>query len=189
MTKLRNTVIVCIAGGSGVGKTYAAAKLHGMFNEHGIPCNLICSSTTRPMRDGELDGVDHKFRTKSDYDQAYYWNNTVVADTYFGGEYYWTTIDDFAADKVNLYVIDEPGIMSLHTKFPDAELIMVRLVCSDDTLAKRNIDVNRLSRDISPILDYHLTARNDNDDYIKITYRRLRSLLDAIAVRRQLRNA
>lgn len=188
MTKLHNTVIVCIAGGSGVGKTYAASKLHDMFNEHGIACNLICSSTTRPMRAGEQDGVDHKFLTKSDYDQARF-DDVMTADTYFGGEYYWTTIDDFAAGKVNLYVIDEPGIMSLHTKYPDAILIMVRLVCSDSTLAERNIDASRLSRDISPILDYHLTTNNDCEDDIKIAYRRLRSILDAECCRRQLRNA
>ena len=49
-------IIVCIVGSSGSGKTFLAQHLE---KTQEIP--VVISYTTRPMREGEVDGVEHWF--------------------------------------------------------------------------------------------------------------------------------
>lgn len=155
--------IICIAGGSGVGKTYAANKLRELFTTNGHACKVICSCTTRPMREGEQQGIEHKFVADlSDY-YADKNNDNVLADTVYGGHTYWASAADLI-DGINLYVIDEAGIESLRTyakRHTSIRLFTVKLIAKPSVIAARGIDNERLARDPELKLSYDLTSRND----------------------------
>ena len=103
----RPVIIVCVVGASGSGKTTASFILQKQFG-----WNVICSYTTRPMREGETDGVDHRFVSSEEVpNQA-----EMCAYTQFGSYEYWTTWQQFSSDRPNVYVIDEKGLIGLKNK-------------------------------------------------------------------------
>lgn len=161
-------LIVCIAGKSGVGKTYLANALCSymrstdLVNQLGCSVNILCSHTTRPQREGERPGIDHWF------DDLYTYNHVdsakMLAYTRYGEHHYWTSIDDLTAD-INIYVIDEPGIECLAKLIAegkiDAALYLVRVSASKEVLAKRGIDEKRQARDPESKFRYHSYVHND----------------------------
>lgn len=164
--------IICIAGGSGVGKTTTSWWLRDNLLHEGFNVKVIVSNTTRPKRTNEIDTVDHIFATMHDWDIAD--EAHIVASTTYGGHKYWTMVDDFDAD-VCIYVIDEPGIKRLKQFFSDykeagfdVKIITVKLTCSPEELKRRNIAPERLARDPKLTLKYDITRRNHTraDNYI-----------------------
>lgn len=99
--------IVCIVGASGSGKTTASFILQKQFG-----WNVICSYTTRPMREGEMNGVEHRFVPPEEVPNK----AEMCAYTLFGGYEYWTTWQQFSLDRPNVYVIDEKGLIGLKNK-------------------------------------------------------------------------
>lgn len=130
-------VIICIVGASGSGKTTASFILQKQFG-----WKAIVSYTTRPIRDGEVDGVDHWFVTSDDIPQP----NMMCAYTQFGGYEYWTTWNQFNTLFPSVYVIDEKGLIDLMSKesspFP-FQLFTIKI--KRDKL--ENIDEKRKDRD------------------------------------------
>ena len=122
--------IIAIVGPSGSGKTTLSLYLYGRY---GIP--FVCSYTTRPMREGETNGVEHIFVTDDDVpDQS-----EMIAYTVFGGYQYWATKSQI--HDVTTYVIDEKGLIYLKEKFGDEFDIMPVYV------TRENIDVDRDRQD------------------------------------------
>ena len=70
--------IVAIVGASGSGKT----QLTLYAQRFGYP--VICSYTTRPMREGETNGVEHIFVTEDKMPTK----DNMLAYTFFGGYHY-----------------------------------------------------------------------------------------------------
>ena len=73
------STILAIVGPSGSGKTTLAEHLKDKLN---IP--VIVSYTTRPIRDGEIDGKDHHFVSEQDMPP----HEKMLAYTKFGGYHY-----------------------------------------------------------------------------------------------------
>lgn len=103
--KKKKPFILAIVGPSGAGKTYIANWL----NKEGY-CKTIVSATTREMRPGETDGVDHWFKKVEDMPDK----DQMLAYTFFGGNHYWTSFDQLDINNYNTYVIDEQGICDLY---------------------------------------------------------------------------
>ena len=74
--------IIAIMGPSGAGKDTVANILSIALN---IP--LLCSFTTRPMRDGEVNGREHFFVKECKTPKE-----DMLAYTVYGGYEYWTEI-------------------------------------------------------------------------------------------------
>lgn len=130
--------IICIIGPSGSGKT----TLTKVASEHlNIP--TICSYTTRPMRDGEVDGVDHLFITQDEMctliDQE-----DILAYTNFGG-YDYCAVGKQISDCA-FYVIDEAGVNYLLSK-PGYDVFTVFIQADDETLKERGVSQERIDRD------------------------------------------
>jgi guanylate kinase len=53
----RRPLLVVLSGPSGVGKDVTIACM----KEHGYPCHFVVTTTTRPRRPTETDGVDYNF--------------------------------------------------------------------------------------------------------------------------------
>ena len=100
-------VIICIVGASGSGKTLAS-----MILKEQRKWNAIVSYTTRPMRNGEVNGLDHWFVAQDKMPNK----EKMCAYTQFGGHEYWTTWDQFSKNIPNVYVIDEKGLIDLQSK-------------------------------------------------------------------------
>ncbi len=53
---------IVVLGGTGVGKDYLVNKVIERYN-----LNKVITSTTRPIREGEIDGVTYHFLTEEEF--------------------------------------------------------------------------------------------------------------------------
>lgn len=131
------SLIICIVGASGSGKTTASMILQEQFG-----WNAIVSYTTRPMRKGEKNGRDHWFVKENQKPSQ----NRMCAYTKFGGYEYWTEWNQFLTLFPSVYVIDEKGLVNLQSKetapFP---FTLVTIKIKRDNL--EGIDEKRKERD------------------------------------------
>ena len=138
---MKNT-IVCIVGPSGSGKTLMS---HYIWTQYSIP--FIVSATTRPMREGEKDGVDHHFVTPEVIRKAERDNN-ILAYTKFGGYEYCAFKETPYQHRSCTYVIDEDGVQYLMEHCQDEfELLMVYVDASIEERLDRGISQERIDRD------------------------------------------
>ena len=136
--------IILIVGNSGSGKSFAAKYLSEMWKDEGA--NLIVSYTTRPMRDGEVNGIDHIFTDLTEF-VKHDSEGIILASTFFGAYKYWTTVNQFKG--ISIYVIDEEGVRYFEREFPDfAKVFKVYIATKDSVKEERGIDLNRRIRDL-----------------------------------------
>lgn len=146
-----NPTIICLVGDSGSGKTLASLYLQQVFD-----WKAIVSYTTRPMREGETNGIDHWFVDPSLVPEQ----RKMCAYTVFGNYQYWTEWKQFFDNNVNVYVIDEKGLINLRSKeqTPFAfNLVTIKV----NRKNKNGIDENRMNRD-----NERVTIPDDFYDYV-----------------------
>ena len=141
--------IIAIMGPSGAGKDTVANILSIALN---IP--LLCSFTTRPMRDGEVNGREHFFVKECKTPKE-----DMLAYTVYGGYEYWTEISQIKDTAI--YVIDERGFLSICEHFPDIELVNIYVAAKPETLKARGIAQERMKRD-----EYRVTMDINSFDYV-----------------------
>ena len=147
--------IIAIVGESGSGKTLASQLLTGPG------CKTIVSYTTRPMREGEINGVDHWFVDNKQLPEK----EEICAYTLYGGYHYWTTWSQFQEwhKYYFAYVIDEKGLVDLMNKPLSLmfDIIPIKIVRPN----KDDIDRSRKDRDIKrislPDVIYDFIINND----------------------------
>lgn len=127
--------LITITGPSGAGKDTVARILSKMGGY-----KVLCSYTTRPKREGEIEGVEHYFVERCEVP-----HERMLAYTKYGGYEYWTTIDQ-VIDKA-IYVIDEDGLKALRKKFPDIELFSICVSARESTRLRRGVSQERMDRD------------------------------------------
>ena len=153
--------LITITGPSGAGKDTVARMLSEMSGY-----KVLCSYTTRPKRDGEIDGVEHHFVKQCNVPR-----DKIVAYTQYGGYEYWVTIDH-VTDKA-IYVIDEDGLKSLCKKSTDIELFKICVSAYEETRLRRGVSQERMSRDkqrkMMPLAFYDAVIFN-NGSYRQLYY-------------------
>lgn len=127
--------LITITGPSGAGKDTVARMLSDIGGY-----KVICSYTTRPKREGEIDGVEHHFVEKCDVP-----HDKMLAYTQYGGYEYWTTIDQ-VTDKA-IYVIDEDGLRTLCEKFSNIKLFKICVSAEEGSRLRRGVSQERMDRD------------------------------------------
>ncbi len=127
--------LITITGPSGAGKDTVAQMLSD-FGGY----KVICSYTTRPKREGEIDGVEHHFVEKCDVP-----HDNMLAYTQYGGYEYWTTVEQ-VGDKA-IYVIDEDGLRALRKRFPNVEMFSICVSAQEETRLRRGVSQERIDRD------------------------------------------
>ena len=127
--------LITITGPSGAGKDTVARMLSEMSGYQ-----VLCSYTTRPKREGEIDGVEHYFVEKCNVP-----HDKMLAYTQYGGYEYWVTIDQVTDDAI--YVIDEAGLKDLCEKFPDIELFKICVSANVSSRLHRGVSLERIDRD------------------------------------------
>lgn len=99
-------MIVILVGESASGKTTLAKTL-----EERVGFERVITYTTRPMREGERNGVDYNFISKEEFDELVR-DNFFTEHIYYRGWGYGTAIDvDLRQDQV--VVLNPPGVRSL----------------------------------------------------------------------------
>ena len=89
--------LILLAGKSGSGKDYWTKKLK---------LSPVVSYTTRPIRAGETQGVEHYFVNEDVYNA--FDKKLIIAYTFFNGNHYWSTLDE--VENKDVYIIDFAGI-------------------------------------------------------------------------------
>ena len=170
--------IIALIGEAGSGKdtilkeVLAAAPT--TFNE-------IISCTTRPPREGEVDGVNYYFIDAEEF--AYkILNYEMLEATSFNDWFYGTSYDTLRSDVPNIGVFNPDGIRALQMH-PDIELIVYRVICSDKTRLLRQL--NREEHpNVDEIIRRYTTDKNDFCDlefeYTEIPNEAFANLEDAV---------
>ena len=126
--------IIAIMGEAGTGKDslmQEILKLKPEFHE-------IISCTTRPMRQGEAEGVNYYYYTPE------YFGDRVLHDemlecTVFNDWFYGTSYDSVRSDCVNIGVFNPTGVESLLAR-PDVDVKVIRVVAEDKTRLIRQLN-------------------------------------------------
>lgn len=115
--KQKQFKVVALVGKSGAGKDYL---MHEIAEENGW--HKIVSSTTRPKRDYEHEGVDYHFLTEKEFAAAHF-----LETASFNGWHYGTRYEDLDPDRTNIGVFNPTGLKSLaaHDDI-DLEIIYVK---------------------------------------------------------------
>lgn len=147
--------LITITGPSGAGKDTLARMLS---EATGLP--ILCSYTTRPKREGEVDGREHYFVRECNALPF-----EMLAYTRYGGYEYWTRIDQIG-DKA-IYVIDEDGLRTICSNHPEIEICPVYITASLEDRLSRGISESRIARDVTrrklPLNFYQHHIYNVND--------------------------
>jgi len=161
--------LITITGSSGAGKD-TVARLLALMPDF----EVICSYTTRPMREGEEEGREHHFVKSCKVSKQ-----DMLAYTQYGGYEYWTEKSQLHDNAI--YVIDEKGLVKLCENFPDIELINIYVAASSSTLETRGISKERQARDHDryhlDINDYNFVIPNNG------TMRDLQDFVSLVAVK------
>ena len=162
--------LITITGPSGAGKDIVAR----MLSETG-GYQVLCSYTTRPKREGEIDGVEHHFVEKCDVP-----HDKMLAYTQYGGYEYWVAIDQLT--NKSIYVIDEDGLKSLCKRFPDIELFKICVSARESTRLYRGVSPERIDRDkqreLMPLAFYDAVIfNNDSLSVLRDEVQRVRYMI------------
>lgn len=131
-----NNKILCIVGDSGAGKTLASLHL-----QNKLGANVICSFTTRPPRETEVEGREHHFiNIVPD-------PNELLAYANFGGWEYYALKTQVWGD-CTVYVIDEQGLKNLKEEHGDEYRIFSVYITRTWSNRKRvGVKAKRMERD------------------------------------------
>lgn len=131
MEKTNKFQVIAFVGKSGAGKDYCAKKL---VAEYPDDTQFIVSSTTRPKRDYEIEGVDYHFLTEREFAAG-----TFVETASFNGWHYGTRLGDLRLDRINVGVFNPTGIKSL-AAHDNILLTIVYVKASDKTRLMRQLN-------------------------------------------------
>ena len=128
--------LITITGLSGAGKDTVARIMSEMTD-----WPIICSYTTRPMREGEQEGREHHFVKEFNVDP-----DEVLAYTQYGGYEYWATVDQ--VKDIAIYIVDEVGLIDMKDRHPEIQIYSFYIKSSTVTRLARGVKLSRILRDV-----------------------------------------
>ncbi len=114
-------MIFVFVGPSGAGKKTVIEKVvrdRPMFH-------LVVSYTTRPRKDGEVDGVDYHFVTREQFLEMAAKHKFVEHKEVHGGHLYGTPTKELLGTRTTILEIDVEGAKEIKRKFPAAHTIFL----------------------------------------------------------------
>lgn len=129
--------MICLVGKTSSGKTTIAHELVNLGMES------VVTTTTRPMRDGEKDGVTYNYISEKEFLKKKD-NNEFAEFTYYitvhGRWYYGTQHKDLENHKNKVIILNPNGIKELEKKIDITDWFVVYLYCSDEITKQRLIE-------------------------------------------------
>lgn len=174
MNKQSGAVLV-LSGPSGAGKSSLINKIIGDIGE----CYFSISTTTRPMRDGEVDGVDYHFVSEEEFKKDIK-NDSFLEYAVVHGNYYGTSLkpvrEALNERKLVLFDIDVQGNVAILNRLGDITTSVFITTPSlselKNRLQKRSTDsqdvinnrIKMAKREVQRISEYDYLIINDNLD-------------------------
>ena len=118
--------VIALIGKAGAGKDsiqHTTCKLHPLM------FHPIVSCTTRPAREGEIEGVNYRFISINDFTRKVL-NGDMLEATEFRDWFYGTTLDSLAKDRLNIGVFNPAGVEAL-LEDPRLNVIVFEVVAPD----------------------------------------------------------
>lgn len=154
--KMQDKTIICIVGKAGSGKD---TILKSVCNIAKNKVNPIISYTSRPMRQGEINGKDYHFITKGEFLNKIQ-NNEMIEYTEFNGWFYGTALDCLSEEVPNIGVFNPGGIESLK-RYSDLKIYTFYITASPKIRLLR-----QLNREEEPNVDEVIRRyQADNIDF------------------------
>ncbi|WP_297433739.1 guanylate kinase [Sulfurimonas sp.] len=170
-----NGAILVLSGPSGAGKSSLIAKIIDDIGD----TYFSISTTTRPMREGERDGVDYYFVDKEEFEREVE-EEQFLEHALVHGNYYGTSLKPvkkaLSEGKLVIFDIDVQGNSAIQNRLSD---ITTSVFISPPTLSelkrrliKRSTDsqevidrrVNMAKREIQRVSEYEYLLVNDDLD-------------------------
>ena len=152
--------IVAICGKSGAGKDLFARKLVEKYPE---VFHKIITCTTRPIREGEVDGKNYYYLSKEEFLDKLLKNDLLEA-VEFNGWFYGTPYSSLS-DGISLGVFNPEGV-EIILDDPRLDVIIFYISASDKTRMIRCL--NRESNpDVKEIIRRYSTDERDFDDIVQ----------------------
>ena len=142
-------VILVLIGKTATGKSRIKDELIklGMDN--------VVTTTTRPMRDGEVQDVSYHFIDKSQFRQFKeqgFFAETTSYNTVHGTWYYGTQLKDLENNENKVIILNPDGIKSISEKIDMRKWLVVYITCPENImkvrLHKRGDNVDEVARRI-----------------------------------------
>ena len=127
--------IIALIGKAGAGKD---TLLRELLSNHPESLNEIISCTTRPPRQGEINGKNYHFMTEDEFFSLQA-TNQLIESTKFNNWYYGTPISSLTEDKINVGVFNPAGIRSL-ASLEYVNLIIIYVYVDDKTRLIRQLN-------------------------------------------------
>ncbi|MDO8590081.1 MAG: guanylate kinase [bacterium] len=117
------SVLIIISGPSGVGKETLITEIRRKFPLFQIPV----SYTTRPMREGDQNGVQYHFVTRGEFERMKSLDLFAESDEHFNNLYGTSKISlEKALESGDVLIeLDVSGALQIKSKFPEAKLIFI----------------------------------------------------------------
>lgn len=151
--------LIILCGKAGAGKD---AILHHVMKLYPTAFNEIVSCTTRPPREGEVDGVNYHFLTIDEFTEKIL-NGDMLEATEFNGWHYGTMASSLVTDKINIGVFNPAGVecllenddLDIHVFFVNAHP-KTRLIRQLNREEKPNVYeiIRRFSADEEDFIDF-----------------------------------
>ena len=157
---MNNYKILALIGEAGTGKDTLMREVL----KQNPSLNEIISCTTRPPREGEVEGKNYYFLSNEDFTQKLL-NNEMLEATVFNNWCYGTSLDSLDSTKVNIGVFNPAGIESLMTH--SNIYVVVYYVRTSD----KNRLIRQLSRETNPNIEEIIRRyQADNFDFAELPF-------------------
>lgn len=150
--------IIALYGESASGKDTFLQKALEYFKD----LHKIVSSTTRPPRDGEKDGIAYHFLTNEEFARQVIDYSMFEAAT-FRGWYYGTNINDLDKDKINIGVFNTSSL-DIILKDERFEVIPVYFKASPKVRLMRALEREN-NPDVNEIIRRYQTDKKDFEEF------------------------
>lgn len=149
--------VIIICGKAGSGKDTLLKKLNKDYYR-------VVSTTTRPPREGEIDGKDYHFISAKDFYKKVK-EGEFLEYSLFNDWWYGTQISDFKEDKINVFIANPDGIRALLEK-ENFQVTIYYLTASKKTRLLRQLN-RELNPDVDEIIRRYQADENDFDPSLK----------------------
>ena len=133
---MKKGMLIVVSAPSGSGKTTIAKKILERFPF----VKFSVSATTRPKRNGEIDGKDYFFLTREEFEKKIQ-NGELLEWEEIYGNYYGTlrsVVEDALKNgDILLFDVDVNGAISIKKKFPDDSILIFIKPPNMETLKDR----------------------------------------------------
>jgi guanylate kinase len=157
--------VIALIGEAGAGKDYLYRTLVDSYSE----VNGLVSYTTRPPREGEVDGVNYHFVSREEFEKQID-EGKMLEYTEFRGWYYGTSKAALNAAAPNIGVFNVDGIYTM-LEDEEIDLKIFRVIASDRIRLIRQLNREN-NPDIEEIMRRYKTDKVDFEfldfDYIEL---------------------